>query len=149
MFGLLKKKNVATDVELKSTDEIDVIKTLAARTARKLELDTQELQSGLFGSAAAGTNQIIGGRVFLTHTTSSEIDKPTGMIVTFSAPISWNDDNSNNVDYAVVLVMPANGDDDADQAMQKAADVINKHLSELDDWRGSASNLNKLLHAII
>ncbi|WP_155287595.1 PTS sugar transporter subunit IIA [Lacticaseibacillus zhaodongensis] len=148
MFGLLKKKNVATNVDLSSTDTIEVLKTLASRTANKLNLDAQELKSGLFGSTAAGTNQIVAGRVLITHTTSSEIKEATGMIITFSKFIPWNDDASNRVDYAVVLVMPT-ADDNADALTQKAAATVSAHLNQLDEWRDSSSDLNKLLHEII
>ncbi|WDF82721.1 PTS sugar transporter subunit IIA [Lacticaseibacillus pabuli] len=148
MFGLLTKKNVVTEVEITSTNQIDVLKELAARTASKLNLDEQEMRSGLFASAGANTNRITGNRIFITHATAASIKAPKAVLITLAPAVNWN--GTNAIDYALVVVMPADaGDTSYDEIADKAEAVFSDHASELDGLIGNASELNKIVKEII
>lgn len=148
MFGLLSKKNVVTGVEINSTNEIDVLKELAAQTARKLNLDEQEMRSGLFASAAASTNRMTGDHIFITHATTSGVKEPKAALITFANPVNWN--GTNAVDYALVVVMPADaGDSNYDDIADQAESVFSNHASELDGLIGNAGELNKIVKEIL
>lgn len=146
MFALLKKKNVVTNVNLDSSDEISLLKVVAQKAASKLELDGQEIKSGLFASAAAGTNQIVANRVLLTHASTEAIKDVKFVILTLSDVIYWNGDVNQPVDYVVVTVMPA---DDSDtqysDVAQKVATVMSANVDQLSDWHDNAGKLNQLI----
>ncbi len=145
MFALLKKKNVVTDVKLEASDEISLLKVVAQKAASKLSLDGQEIKSGLFASAAAGTNQIVANRVLLTHASTESIKDVQFVILTLSDAIYWNGDVNQPVDYVVVTVMPAAADTPYDDVAQKISSVITANAGQLSDWHDNAGQLNQLL----
>jgi mannitol/fructose-specific phosphotransferase system IIA component (Ntr-type) len=145
MFALLKKKNVVTDVKLEASDEISLLKVVAQKAASKLGLDGQEIKSGLFASAAAGTNQIVANRVLLTHASTESIKDVQFVILTLSDAIYWNGDVNQPVDYVVVTVMPAATDTPYEDVAQKISSVITANAGQLSDWHENAGQLNQLL----
>jgi mannitol/fructose-specific phosphotransferase system IIA component (Ntr-type) len=145
MFALLKKKNVVTDVKLEASDEISLLKVVAQKAASKLGLDGQEIKSGLFASAAAGTNQIVANRVLLTHASTESIKDVQFVILTLSDAIYWNGDVNQPVDYVVVTVMPAATDTPYEDVAQKISNVITANAGQLSDWHDNAGQLNQLL----
>lgn len=145
MFALLKKKNVVTDVKLEASDEISLLKVVAQKAASKLSLDGQEIKSGLFASAAAGTNQIVANRVLLTHASTESIKDVQFVILTLSDAIYWNGDVNQPVDYVVVTVMPAATDTPYEDVAQKISSVITANAGQLSDWLDNAGQLNQLL----
>lgn len=145
MFALLKKKNVVTDVKLEASDEISLLKVVAQKAASKLGLDGQEIKSGLFASAAAGTNQIVANRVLLTHASTESIKDVQFVILTLSDAIYWNGDVNQPVDYVVVTVMPAATDTPYEDVAQKISSVITANAGQLSDWHDNAGQLNQLL----
>ena len=145
MFALLKKKNVVTDVKLEASDEISLLKVVAQKAASKLGLDGQEIKSGLFASAAAGTNQIVANRVLLTHASTESIKDVQFVILTLSDAIYWNGDVNQPVDYVVVTVMPAATDTPYEDVAQKISSVITANAGQLSDWLDNAGQLNQLL----
>jgi len=148
MFGLLSKKNVETGVEIYSKNEIDVLKKLAALTAQMLKLDEQEVRSGLFASAAANTNRMTGGHIFITHATTAGTKVPKAVLMTLADPVNWN--GANAVDYVLVVVMPSDaGDNGYDDIADKAESVFSSHASELDGIIGNAGELHKIVKEIL
>jgi mannitol/fructose-specific phosphotransferase system IIA component (Ntr-type) len=145
MFALLKKKNVVTDVKLEASDEISLLKVVAQKAASKLSLDGQEIKSGLFASAAAGTNQIVANRVLLTHASTESIKDVQFVILTLNDAIYWNGDVNQPVDYVVVTVMPAATDTPYEDVAQKISSVITANAGQLSDWHDNAGQLNQLL----
>lgn len=145
MFALLKKKNVVTDVKLEASDEISLLKVVAQKAASKLGLDGQEIKSGLFASAADGTNQIVANRVLLTHASTESIKDVQFVILTLSDAIYWNGDVNQPVDYVVVTVMPAATDTPYEDVAQKISSVITANAGQLSDWHDNAGQLNQLL----
>lgn len=145
MFALLKKKNVVTNVNLDSSDEISLLKVVAQKAASKLELDGQEIKSGLFASAAAGTNQIVASRVLLTHASTEATKDVKFVILTLSDAIYWNGDVNQPVDYVVVTVMPSDDDMQYDEVAQKVTAAINANAAQLSDWHDNAGKLNQLI----
>ena len=146
MFALLKKKNVVTNAAMDSSDEISLLKMVAQKAASKLELDGQEIKSGLFASAAAGTNQLIDRRVLMTHASTEAVTTPKFVIITLADAIYWNGDANQPVDYVVVTIMPSNDSDTQyTEIAARIETVVAKNADQLSEWHDSASKLNQMM----
>lgn len=147
MFNLLNHNPIVINIDCTSTDEVTTLGTIAVRAANKLDLNRQDIKSGLFASAAADTQQIVADRVLITHATSSEVTAPRAATLTFTQPLPLA---GTTIDIAVVLIMPVNAGDAADTAlMAQAAAAYADHATQLDDIKHDARQLRQITKAFI